>query len=295
MNLRLVSAALVALSALSAHSQAQLIPRLDGQAVYDADRDFTVLANANLPLTERFGIAGINLDGSMSWRTALTWIDALNGANYLGYNDWRLPDGRDDGTGVSYCHAPADCADGELRHLWVELGGPDVDGGAGDITDSTDPDLALFYNFPNEYYKFYWEKTTSSRGRSWAYKFGRGGGTRHRVYDRDKATFIFVWPVRDGDVGPREIVGDAGFHNPADSSDYSWPVQEGVATCEVSRSDTPEFFGGCQRWETSDTRISDLDTPASGQAFFYLTRPLTPTAGGWGRRSDHTDRQGSCL
>lgn len=27
----------------------------------------------------------------MSWSTALNWISAMNSANYLGYNDWRLP------------------------------------------------------------------------------------------------------------------------------------------------------------------------------------------------------------
>jgi hypothetical protein len=69
---------------------------------YDPVLDVTWHGNANLALTEQFGLplaatgvpAGfgeITTVGTMSWDTAQLWIAAMNEANYLGYNDWRLP------------------------------------------------------------------------------------------------------------------------------------------------------------------------------------------------------------
>jgi len=269
---------------------AQLEARLGGQAVYDIDRGFTVTADANLPLTHRFGVSGINADGSMTWVTAQSWIDALNASNYLGFNDWRLPSGRADGG--NYCTQMPECSNGELYHLWLELGGSSV--GAGDITGSTDPDLALFFNFPNEYYKFYWEGTLNTRGRAWAYSFGQTSGTRHRVYDRAKAGFIFVWPVRDGDV-VLETAGDSGFHNPQDDSEYSWLAQSGVDGFQVSRSSEARFDFDCSSWQTPSLMIHDADTPAAGTVLFYLNRPQSPDPGSWGHGSSGGTRTGNCL
>ena len=76
-------------SATSAY--AALLSRLNGQAVYDSDLNVTWLTNANLAATNTFGVSGINLDGSMTWNTAQTWIAAMNATSYLGFNDWRLP------------------------------------------------------------------------------------------------------------------------------------------------------------------------------------------------------------
>jgi hypothetical protein len=36
--------------------------------------------------------SGYDADGLMTWDQANTWIGTLNSSNYLGYNDWRLPD-----------------------------------------------------------------------------------------------------------------------------------------------------------------------------------------------------------
>ena len=91
---------------------AELHPRdLDGnlanghEAVYDDVLHVTWLANANLAKTKLFGLQRsvdpdsldvsdlgvVGLDGQMSWDTAALWIDAMNTAGYLGFNDWRLP------------------------------------------------------------------------------------------------------------------------------------------------------------------------------------------------------------
>ncbi|GAB4373464.1 MAG: hypothetical protein Kow0062_10570 [Acidobacteriota bacterium] len=271
-------------------SQAQLVPRLGGQAVYDADRDITFVSDANLPRTMPLGVPGIGADGMMNWLTANDWIAALNDAGYLEFSDWRLPTARRDG-GIA-CYSPADCADGELHHLWVELGGPDVEGGAGDITGSSDPDLALFHDFPDDLYKFYWESTIASRGRAWVFALG-AYGNRHRVYSRDAVDFVFAWPVRDGDV--LFEAKDERFPDPRDPSVIEWRDAPGVDRFQVARSDSPGFPAGCARWDAAAPWTSDPDLPAPGSAFFYVVRPLAPSAGSWGKGSSGIERAGGCL
>lgn len=93
---------------LSTTANAALESRLGGLAVYDTDLNVTWLADAHLALTNTFGlttdvdlgsIPGVNTEGGsyiwgmgdMTWGGAMKWITAMNTANYLGYNDWRLP------------------------------------------------------------------------------------------------------------------------------------------------------------------------------------------------------------
>jgi hypothetical protein len=76
---------------VSASANAALLSRLSGQAYYDDVLDITWVADANLADTTTFGVLGINGDGTMNWATADAWIAAMNTANYLGTNDWRLP------------------------------------------------------------------------------------------------------------------------------------------------------------------------------------------------------------
>ena len=102
---------IILLLTLSTTSNAVLLSRLEGQAVYDTDRDITWLANANLAATNTFGItqsldvvpvAGqIGSTGKMNWHTANDWIDAMNTANYLEVSTWRLPTTLDPDTS---CH-----------------------------------------------------------------------------------------------------------------------------------------------------------------------------------------------
>ena len=78
-------------SSLHATADAALLSRLGGAAVYDTVRNITWIADADLGLTNAFGAGVINLDGSMTWAPAQSWIAGMNQANYLGYNHWRLP------------------------------------------------------------------------------------------------------------------------------------------------------------------------------------------------------------
>jgi len=70
-------------------ANADLQPRLDGQAVYDTDLGITWLANANLPLSQKFDLGSyIQPDGSMDWATANAYIarmnDCASGSGWLG-------------------------------------------------------------------------------------------------------------------------------------------------------------------------------------------------------------------
>ncbi len=73
--------------------QAALHDRGNG-LIYDDVLDVTWLQDANLAATETFGVSGVGSDGSFSvCDTGTVWINAMNAANYKGFNDWRLPEG----------------------------------------------------------------------------------------------------------------------------------------------------------------------------------------------------------
>ena len=42
----------------------------------------------------------------MNWEDALAWVQQMNGKNYLGYNDWRLPDAKELQSLVDYTRSP---------------------------------------------------------------------------------------------------------------------------------------------------------------------------------------------
>ena len=124
-------------------ANAALVSVLGGQAINDTDRNIVWAADANLAASNTFGLAtGVNLgndsvgnasiiqaNGFMSLGGAQKWISAMNAANYLGYNDWRLPSTTD--TGVLGMQTSNNGTDGgynnpttsELSHLFYsELG-----------------------------------------------------------------------------------------------------------------------------------------------------------------------------
>jgi hypothetical protein len=81
-----------------------------------------------------------------------------------------------------------------------------------------------------------------------------------------------------------EMTGDCGFHNPSDSSEYSCdPLQEGADLYEQARWSEPNLTGACVIVTTVDTLWIDTETPDGGEAFYYLTRPISPHAGSWGQ------------
>ncbi len=113
-NKTLLATALLCL--VSASAEAALDSRLGGLAYYDATLDMTWLTDANLAATNNFGVSGISTApatlGRMTWDTAQDWIAAMNSANYLGINTWRLPhmvDINNDGCVDNFARQNTDC------------------------------------------------------------------------------------------------------------------------------------------------------------------------------------------
>ena len=133
-----------------------------GLTVYDKGANLYWLADANLVLSNNFGvISSIRGDGTMQWRDAQSWIAAMDKANYLGYNDWRLPTTLQPdltcGVQNSLGSTGLSCTGSEMGNLFYnELGGA-----AGiPIQTQNNGKLALFQNVP--YSRSYWSGTELS-------------------------------------------------------------------------------------------------------------------------------------
>lgn len=77
-----------------------LLTSPDGATVYDTAHHVTWLADADLPASNTFGLPRcdgsgaepcVNQSGSMTYASAVAWVDAMNAAHYLGHANWRLP------------------------------------------------------------------------------------------------------------------------------------------------------------------------------------------------------------
>jgi hypothetical protein len=183
---------------LALPTQAALESRLDGAAVYDTDLHVTWIADANLIFSNSFGlyyntnlgsdangIPSIIYDGgSATWGGAQKWIQAMNAADYLGYNDWALP------TTAEGCRNYG-CVDSQLGHLfYVELG----EVAHQSISWSHNANYGLFNNLmPLPY----WSGTeyTADATRAWLFNPNYGTqGLNFKDYNN------FVMAVRPGDV-----------------------------------------------------------------------------------------------
>ena len=112
---------LAAVLVLPGVTHAALESRLSGQAYYDTVLDITWLANAKLVLTNQFGLSLSTLEiddtpntvgstGLITWTNANAWIGGMNTANYLGFNNWRLPTMIDTGApGCVWSNNGGDC------------------------------------------------------------------------------------------------------------------------------------------------------------------------------------------
>lgn len=135
--------AAAALSLLAFDAQATLIDNGDGTVTDDVSNKMWI-KDFNLAASNIFGLAynsnlgnhpsdsyaasyteSIQTSGLMNWGAALQWIDAMNTANYLGFNDWHLPGVTDTGSsGCNFAYTGTDCgynvdlATGELADLW---------------------------------------------------------------------------------------------------------------------------------------------------------------------------------
>lgn len=174
-------------------AHAALLPRLDGKAVYDTDLNITWIADANLPASQAFGLPFIGADGVVYNFEVLDWLQGMNaadGTGYLGFGDWRLPDGVPDG-------AQVDAGATELGHLFqAELGATPGES----VHTSGDPDLALFSNIGVE--DAYWfdahDGDPETRYDHWVFSFADGSAYLDGFTEGGNG--YLIWPVRNGDV-----------------------------------------------------------------------------------------------
>jgi hypothetical protein len=183
-------------------ANATLINR-GGGLIYDSVLNITWLADANLAASNTFGQgAHINPDGSMDWdKASRVWIGHMNEANYLGFNDWRLPISVQPDTACSEIFVDSflgtvghgyNCTRSEMGHLFYnELGGV-----AGEsITTTHNANYSLFQNIQDA--KWYWTATVYSFGAKSAFDFTFSRGIQG-TDPMDGA--LHAWAVRDGDV-----------------------------------------------------------------------------------------------
>lgn len=196
-----IMCACISIPGLCTPVYAALDSRAGGLAVYDTDMNVTWVSNPQLGATESFGYA--NAGATMTFAGTLAWIDAMNSANYLGVNAWRLPTSEVT-CGTNGC-TTGDINTNEFQHLLdAELGG-DIAG--------TDPDLALFGAFGRS--TSYW--TSSNPGpaysSSWYLNFIFENGRWVPVTDNHDS---YAMPLVDGDpLALPLLLGDvAPWDNP---------------------------------------------------------------------------------
>ena len=87
----------------------------------------------------------------------------------------------------------------------------------------------------------------------------------------------------------------SGYFNLADRNEYAWLGQLGAVEYHVARSTSPDFLGGCVLFTTQESLLVDTETPAPGEAFYYLIRASSPNLGSWGRGPGAAERFFSCM
>ena len=223
-----------ALLAVSGATHAALIDNLDG-TVSDTVSGLMWAQDANLAATNTFGLAyntdlgdypgdpygpsyteQILSDGRMNWGGALHWIDAMNAASYLGYNDWRLP-AANPINGVAYDYTSSVAGDTDVGYNISALGTV--------YAAATGSELAyMFYNnldgvphynpdnstnasfglvngtgpFINLQSTVYWSGTGYAPDTGNAWLFSTYGGNQGA---RIKTNLVYGWAVRAGNAG----------------------------------------------------------------------------------------------
>lgn len=194
-------------------ADAALVPQLGGAVVYDSDLDISYVADANLALSNLLGLSTgsypihpndsttvygglITTFGGMSYSGALYYIDAMNAANYLGFNDWRLSDTLvPDATCTSASPATGfGCTGSELGHLFhIGLG---ATAGTSVLVTGDPTELAKFSNLLNASTgSMYWTGLDYNGDPNSAYFFRYDNGNQGGV---SKNSSPGVWAVRDG-------------------------------------------------------------------------------------------------
>ena len=74
-----------------------------------------------------------------------------------------------------------------------------------------------------------------------------------------------------------------------------WAEQPGARRYQIARSASGDFSTGCATFTSKGPPWDDGEAPAAGRMFFYLVRPLKPSAGSWGPTSAGVERILLCM
>jgi len=91
-----------------------------------------------------------------------------------------------------------------------------------------------------------------------------------------------------------EISGIAGFLNPLDASEYSWPAQSGATEYEVTRATSASFANACTTFMSALPVLNDSTPVPEGEVLYYLARSSFPFAGSWGTNFAGVERVLPC-
>ena len=186
----------IILLGITATASAELQTRLDGRAIYDTDLNITWMSDANLALTNQFGLSlstvardltanTVGSTGQMTWFNANSWIGGMNTANYLGFSDWRLP--------TITIAATGEPSNEELGEFFYS--GFEATRGTSVLSTGTPSELAKFTNIQPAVY-WYGTEFRIRPAQAWDFNFN-GGSTRTST----KFSPFFALAVRTGDVG----------------------------------------------------------------------------------------------
>jgi len=155
-----ILASYILLITFSNASNAALVSRLGGQAVYDTDLNITWLVDGNASTGSAFDDGSLSNDGRMTWASANAWAASLS---IGGKSGWRLPSALSAFDG-SICTG-YNCTNSEMGHLFYS----ELSGTSGEtILNSTDPNLAFFTNIDTGF----WLETGFNSTLAYAFFFG---------------------------------------------------------------------------------------------------------------------------
>lgn len=180
--------------------------------------------DANLMNTRdpAFDSVGTAQDGRVTWQDALNYIKKLNEENYLGYNDWRLPN---------------------INELFSLVN-------VEQVNSATWLNSQGFINCQQNI--SYFSSTTYvglNNGAAWSAIFSNGGGSGSNF----KSNYLFVWPVRSGQSG-LALLAKTGQTSCYDTSDLNIPC---VGTGQDGETQTGAFWPSQRFRDNGDESISD--------------------------------------
>jgi hypothetical protein len=179
--------------------------------INDTTLSLVWIKDANLAVTQSFGVTGISSNGTMNWAKALEWIAAMNTANYSGYNDWRLWQlSGNGGCTMGYhgtnCGYNVNTATSEMASLWYDTLGNIAYSNTSGVGPQSGWGLSNTGPFANMQASVYWSGTEFAQDKSAAWVFDTGYGYQDGV---TKDYTRYAWAVRSGQIADAPLPGTA--------------------------------------------------------------------------------------